>query len=67
MGARACVRAYVCVCVRMRVRVRIYNACIIIILYYTIIYAGAVYVYAYVDYLRACVRVCGRMCVRWQA
>ena len=65
MGARACVRAYVCacVCVCVRVRVRIYNACIIIILYYTIIYAGAVYVYAYVDYLR----VCGRMCVRWQA
>ena len=37
-----CVRACVRSCVRACVRMRIYNACMIIILYYTIIYAGAV-------------------------
>ena len=48
MRVRACVRACVCACVCAFVRVRIYNACMIIILYYTIMYAER----------SVCVRVC---------
>ena len=53
MGARACV------CVP--VIVRIYNACIIIILYYIIIHSGAVCAYVYVP---TCMRTCMRVDVR---
>ena len=62
------VRARVGVCVCACARARIY-ACMLIILYYIIIYAGAVCVYvcgyvcAYV-YVRTCMRMCMRMCVR---
>ncbi len=48
-------------CVRVCVRVRIYNACMIIILYYTIIHAGAVCAFVYAP---TCICTCMRADVR---
>ena len=57
------VRVCVCVCVRACVRTcaYIYNACMIIILHYTIIDAGAVCAYVYVP---TCMCTCMRADVR---